>query len=87
MSGKVRRYAFVSKKYRVTGGLEKQGAQAAGVHGHQAYGTFGARSTLARRRLGQALAAPTRGRCLTTLLALRAGDLDPAIKLPAETLD
>eukprot|EP00959_Pyramimonas_sp_CCMP1952_P048293 1007891-Pyramimonas_sp.AAC.1 len=32
-------------------------------------------------------AAATKGRCLTTPLALRAGDRDPGIKLPVECLD
>eukprot|EP00959_Pyramimonas_sp_CCMP1952_P394826 8272519-Pyramimonas_sp.AAC.1 len=40
-----------------------------------------------RRRLGFSLAAPTRGRCLTSLLALRAGDADPAIQMPTACLD
>eukprot|EP00959_Pyramimonas_sp_CCMP1952_P384910 8066825-Pyramimonas_sp.AAC.1 len=40
-----------------------------------------------RKRLGVSLAAPTRGRRLTSLLALRAGDADPAIQMPSASLD
>ena len=88
MNAKVRRFAYAAKHYQITGKLERQGAQAAGVRGHQVHGTFGSKLTQIRRNLGLSLAAPTRGRCLTSLLALRAGEnKDPEIQLPTACLD
>eukprot|EP00959_Pyramimonas_sp_CCMP1952_P281162 5877476-Pyramimonas_sp.AAC.1 len=48
---------------------------------------FGHQLTTHRRRLGQICAAATRGRCLTTLLDLRAPGGDPAVAMPARTVD
>eukprot|EP00959_Pyramimonas_sp_CCMP1952_P403238 8448924-Pyramimonas_sp.AAC.1 len=79
MSAKIGRYAKAAERYRVASRLGVQGAQAAGCYGFQIYGTFGQRLLQARRRAGFACGAATRGRCLTSLLALRMPEQDPGI--------
>eukprot|EP00959_Pyramimonas_sp_CCMP1952_P336906 7054784-Pyramimonas_sp.AAC.1 len=62
--------------------IERAGPQAAGAYGHQITGPFGTSRQQCRRRLGRALSSAKRGRCLTTLLDLRADGHDPGYRLP-----
>eukprot|EP00959_Pyramimonas_sp_CCMP1952_P160248 3351809-Pyramimonas_sp.AAC.1 len=66
MNTKARKFARAGRRYAITSKLERLGAQAAGLYGHQIHGTFGAYLRQARQRLGAVVAAPPKGRCLTT---------------------
>eukprot|EP00959_Pyramimonas_sp_CCMP1952_P333096 6974907-Pyramimonas_sp.AAC.1 len=78
MHAKIVRAARVTKRYHVTLRLAIQGGLAAANYAHQLYGTFGTAMTTCRRRLGDAVGPRLRGRCLTTLLDLKAAERDPA---------
>eukprot|EP00959_Pyramimonas_sp_CCMP1952_P367599 7699707-Pyramimonas_sp.AAC.1 len=83
---KLRRYARASCRYDATAKVQKAGPQAAAVHGHQVHGCVGAAMTLQRRRLAAAASSARRGRCATTLLALRLPGSDPGLVLPRQAL-
>eukprot|EP00959_Pyramimonas_sp_CCMP1952_P302857 6336485-Pyramimonas_sp.AAC.1 len=48
---------------------------------------FGQQVTDCRRRLARTCASPSKGRCLTALLDLRAPGQDPALLYPRRTID
>eukprot|EP00959_Pyramimonas_sp_CCMP1952_P333107 6975149-Pyramimonas_sp.AAC.1 len=86
MSANIARRAQVSKKYKVTARVERQGSLSAGSYGHQIHGAFGHAVTAFRRRQGHACAASSSGRCLTTLLALQGEKGDPGITMAVDCI-
>eukprot|EP00959_Pyramimonas_sp_CCMP1952_P110082 2303080-Pyramimonas_sp.AAC.1 len=72
MSSKIARFTRASREYQQTSRLEKAGGQPADTDGFQVHGMFAQQVTNCRRRLAQMCASPSKGRCLTTLLDLRA---------------
>ena len=84
---KVIRYTRVLRRAQLTSRLERQGAQAAGSYGYQLYGVMGSHLAAYRRRLGAACSGKTKGRCLTTLLALEAPGMDPAERFAVGTFE
>ena len=86
MSKKVLQYARATRRYGLTSRLEQQGAQPAGTYCHQLHGIFGQQMLQVRRNLANAVSPRLTGRCLTTLLDLRAHGQDPAYKMPVGCL-
>ena len=86
MSGKIRKLARATRRYRVTRRLEVQGGQPAGLYAHQVLGVSGCQLKRCRRRLADACAPRMAGRCVTSLLSLAAPGRDPALKCPRECL-
>eukprot|EP00959_Pyramimonas_sp_CCMP1952_P160271 3352262-Pyramimonas_sp.AAC.1 len=86
MNMKVRKFARSPRKCRITGLIERTGPQAAGTYGHQITCDVGEFRLQCRRRLGCTLASSKRGRCLATLLDLRAEGHDPECELPRDGL-
>eukprot|EP00959_Pyramimonas_sp_CCMP1952_P170983 3573117-Pyramimonas_sp.AAC.1 len=86
MNKKVLQYARATRRHGLTSRLEQQGAQDAGTFGHQIHGLLGQQMLQVRRKVANAVAPRLPGRCLTTLLDLRAPQRDPAFKMPVECL-
>eukprot|EP00959_Pyramimonas_sp_CCMP1952_P281566 5885337-Pyramimonas_sp.AAC.1 len=78
---KLRRHAFASRCYDTTKKIEFAGPQAAATYAHHVHGTFGWRLQRLRRQLGPVAGAHQRGRCLKTLLDVRAPLQDPGVRL------
>ena len=87
MSAKIRRFTRARRQYQAMTKLQRQGGLPAGVYGNQIHGLFGEQLTRCRRRLAQTCSSAAKGRCLTTVLALRAPGADPAILYPTQTVD
>ena len=77
MSKNIVSFARATRRYRVPRRLELQGAQKAGLHGHELHGDWGGQLQQVRRKLASAVGPRLTGRCLTTLLDLKAPDRDP----------
>eukprot|EP00959_Pyramimonas_sp_CCMP1952_P038903 814546-Pyramimonas_sp.AAC.1 len=79
--GRLRKYASASRRFRVLKKIELARPQAGARYGHQVLGLPDTVLLDLRRRLG-AVSGHRRGRCLTTLLDLRAPGADPGHALP-----
>eukprot|EP00959_Pyramimonas_sp_CCMP1952_P054829 1146005-Pyramimonas_sp.AAC.1 len=68
----VRRHAFAPKSYEAMKNIEFAGPQSAATYAHHVHGTFGWRLQQLRQQLGSVSGTHQRGRCLKTLLDVRA---------------
>eukprot|EP00959_Pyramimonas_sp_CCMP1952_P365348 7651527-Pyramimonas_sp.AAC.1 len=84
MHHKIPRFARATRRYRISSKLAMQVGIPAVTYGHQVYGAFGTTMTIYRRRVGDAVGPRLPGRCLATLLDLRARN--PLRKLPQDAL-
>eukprot|EP00959_Pyramimonas_sp_CCMP1952_P215933 4516476-Pyramimonas_sp.AAC.1 len=82
----IKRFAASSRRFRILKKVELAGPQAGARHGHQVLGLPRASLVQLRRRLG-GVSGHRRGRCLTTLLDIRAPGADPGYALPRQCVE
>ena len=84
--GKIRKFAASSRRFKTPQKVERAGPQAGATYGHEVHGLPQRFILALRRRLGAVAGAHRHGRCLTTLLDLRAPGHDPGYQLPRKCL-